>query len=296
MQMPSSAIQALVAGLVDYAGLFPPSARSMADAVAEFGAHLGSPHGWMLGRFVVPVSRLEELADVRARDPDAGPPWRVSALLGGDHPADLDTLARYQATHAATLTFDTVEVRCVTPSEVGRVAALVPPRQRLFIEISAEADLDSLLSSMADKGAGAKLRTGGVEASAIPTTRSVARFISGCAAARVPFKATAGLHHPVAGRRPLTYEADAPVARMHGFVNVFLGAAFVSTGMDDRTLVDLLDDEAPDAFTFGADGARWRGHAVTPVQIADSRRALATAFGSCSFHEPVEGLERNGYL
>ena len=50
-------------GLVDYAGLFPPAALAMAEAARRYAAYLGSPEAWMLGRFVVPVERLDELAD-----------------------------------------------------------------------------------------------------------------------------------------------------------------------------------------------------------------------------------------
>jgi hypothetical protein len=297
MRSPGSAIEALVTGLVDYAGLFPPAAHSMADAVAECETHLESPERWMLGRFVVPASRLEELAARRAdAHADAGTPWRVSALLSEDHARELDAIARIGAMHGGTLTVDTLEARCVTPSQVVRLAALVSPNQRLFIEISAEADQDSLLSAMADKGACAKLRTGGVQPSDIPGSHAVARFIAGCAATRVPFKVTAGLHQPVAGLRPLTYESDGPVARMHGFVNVFLGAAFAWIGMEEYRLVELLAEEDPQSFAFDARGARWRDLELSTAQISYSRSMLATAFGSCSFMEPLEGLRRHGYL
>ena len=39
-----------------------------------------------------------------------------------------------------------------------------------------------------------------------------------------------GLHHPVRGEYPLTYAPDAPRGVMHGFLNVFLAAAFVWHG------------------------------------------------------------------
>ena len=42
----------------------------------------------------------------------------------------------------------------------------------------------------------AKLRTGGVVPEAFPKSLDIIRFVRTCAAANVPFKATAGLHHP----------------------------------------------------------------------------------------------------
>ena len=52
--LPASAT-ALLTGVVDYAGLFPPAALAMADAVAEYHAARADGHAWMLGRFVVPA-------------------------------------------------------------------------------------------------------------------------------------------------------------------------------------------------------------------------------------------------
>ncbi|HEX7940741.1 MAG TPA: hypothetical protein VF488_03015, partial [Gemmatimonadaceae bacterium] len=69
--------------LVDYAGLFPPAELSMSDATARYASYLRSSDAWMLGRFVVPVERLDELAS--CAEPllrDGGDAWRISALVG----------------------------------------------------------------------------------------------------------------------------------------------------------------------------------------------------------------------
>ena len=57
-----TADRALLSGLIDYAGLFPPALLGMADAVAEYRDARASAHGWVLGMFLCPASRLEELA------------------------------------------------------------------------------------------------------------------------------------------------------------------------------------------------------------------------------------------
>ena len=46
-------------------------------------------------------------------------------------------------------------------------------------------------------GAFAKVRTGGLTPDAIPRPETLADFLLRAAARRMPFKATAGLHHPV---------------------------------------------------------------------------------------------------
>ncbi|HTQ45910.1 MAG TPA: hypothetical protein VMI75_24310, partial [Polyangiaceae bacterium] len=48
--------RAMVDGLVDYAGLFPPAALGMADAVARYDEYLRGEHRWALGTFVLAVA------------------------------------------------------------------------------------------------------------------------------------------------------------------------------------------------------------------------------------------------
>ncbi len=56
-------VRALLSEIVDYAGLFPPSQLSMSEAVSNYATYKNSNHSWMLGRFVVPVNRLDEFAE-----------------------------------------------------------------------------------------------------------------------------------------------------------------------------------------------------------------------------------------
>ena len=85
-------------------------------------------------------------------------------------------------------------------------------------------ELDAARAVVAAMGVRAKIRTGGGTAEAFPSCADLAHFLQACATANVPFKATAGLHHPVRSMRPLTAGAESPSAMMHGFVNVFLAA------------------------------------------------------------------------
>jgi hypothetical protein len=151
------------------------------------------------------------------------------------------------------------------------------------------ADLDEVKRA----GGFAKLRTGGVKPEAIPTVGDVAAFVVACAGRRLPFKATAGLHHPVRSPHPLTYEADAPRAVMHGFLNVFLAAAFAWHG--DRDIEPVLAETDPAAFRFD-DRAHWRDRSLDAEQVREARRHFAHSFGSCSFDEPVRDLEALGLL
>ncbi len=81
------AVDALLSGLVDYAGLFPPAKEDMRDALEKYASYRASEDSQALGRFIVPVSRLNELEDeaneLMPRDPGAEP-WRLSVLVAGD--------------------------------------------------------------------------------------------------------------------------------------------------------------------------------------------------------------------
>ncbi|MCH9035313.1 MAG: hypothetical protein IID42_12565 [Planctomycetes bacterium] len=134
----------------------------------------------------------------------------------------------------------------------------------------------------------------------IPSTEQVAFFIHNCREKQVPFKATAGLHHPL---RHDSSELDQQAGsagvktKMHGFLNVF-GAAILSQASDlpESTLREILEDESAESFSFDDHGLRWRDHRASSDQIARTRREFAISFGSCSFTEPIEDLQKLGLL
>ena len=141
-------------------------------------------------------------------------------------------------------------------------------------------------------GARGKIRCGGVEASMIPPVESVARFLRACIDAELPFKATAGLHHPVRGEQSLTYEDDPPRAVMHGFLNVFVAALLYRCGVVDlEGMHAVLGEEDPKCFQLGDEAVGWRDLIVGAADVARLRPDFATGFGSCSFREPVDDLK-----
>jgi len=291
--------RALLAELVDYAGLFPPAALSMDGAVAEYARWRRSPEAWMLGRFVLPAARLAELsraADAYLPEPGGGEPWPLSALLGADTRGDaalVDSFNRAQAGRAAV---DAVELKAGSPEEADEALEALPAWLAAFVEVPLDADPAALLAVLKARGARAKVRTGGVVPEAIPGPPGLARFVAACAAAGVPFKATAGLHHPVRAEHALTYEPGAPRAVMHGFVNVFAGAALAQAGASLAELEALLSEGKPSAFRFEPDGLRWRGRVLPADALARARRELSLSFGSCSFAEPVADLRTLGVI
>ena len=243
--MTARSLRTLLDGLIDYAGLFPPAALSMQDAVRNYARYREGEYAWALGRFVVPKERVKEV-----------PPEFQLSVLG---------------------------VHEVKASSVEELDGVVPGA---FVELSDTA----LIPELKKRGLRAKIRTGGITADAFPTPEGVARFIRACRDAGVAFKATAGLHHPLRCIKPLTYEPNAPTGTMHGFVNVFLAAAFV----DDAEEV-LADGDAA-SFSFDDGGASWRHRRIGTDDLAAMRANFAVSFGSCSFEEPIADLKELGWL
>ena len=290
-------VHALLERVVDYAGLFPPAALSTPDAVSEYARQRRSADAWMLGRFVVPVTRLDELAAAAGaalgRDDVA---WPISALVGADPAGDFQAIRAFNARRGGRLVVESVELRAATAEAIDFALAQRRDSLEHYVEIAIEEDPRLLLQAVARNGARAKVRTGGVTPDAFPTPAALARFIVACAELGVSFKATAGLHHPLRGEQPLTYESDAVAGTMFGFLGLFSAAALARAGADEATVMQVLEERDANAFSFTDDALRWRDRTVDVAKLSASRREFALSFGSCSFREPVDDLRRLGIL
>lgn len=290
-------VHTLLHSLIDYAGLFPPAELGMAAAVASYASYRAGPHCWALGRFVVPVARIAEFETAAAPClPAAGAPWKVAALAGANLAADLAAITGFNRRHAARATVDTVELKAATPHAIATALDAIAGRLEAYVELPIVEDPAPLVAELARLGGRAKVRAGGVVADAFPAPADLLRFLQRCGDAGVPFKATAGLHHPLRGAYRLTYAPDSAFATMFGFLNVFLAAAFLERGMGGAEALALLEETSPDAFRFEEEGVGWRSHRLDDAELRHSRRHRAVAFGSCSFEEPIHDLGALGLL
>lgn len=287
------ALAALLGGTVDYAGLFPPASLDLRSAADAYAAYRRSGDAWLLGRFVIGADRIAELADA-ARSHLNGDHWQIS-LLAGENPSEVGKLLReVERTAGGRMRVEAIELRATSIEEIDHLLASTPATVERYVELPLGDGIESLVVAVGQCGARAKVRTGGVVASAVPQPAALLAFMRACVSHRVPFKATAGLHHPLRERYPLTYAAEAPRGEMFGFLNVFLCAAFLAAGIDDAAALSILDERDPASIRF-AHGVRWREHSLTRDQIARGRDALVS-FGSCSFREPVDELRALRFL
>ncbi len=320
--VPAS-LHALLHGVVDYAALFPPARRPLEETVRRYLAHQTGPHAWILGRLVLPVARLDDLGAL----PGVlmpGAPLRLSVLAGhGAAPdtfaahlaGDLEALAAFQQCFDAEVRVEALEVRL--PERLRQVADVqavlqglweaidhaapgTVPLTALFLEVPRSERQQALVEALSEAlpafdlprlHVGLKLRCGGLRPEAIPSADFVASFLAACRRAGVRFKATAGLHHPL---RHWDAVLGVPA---HGFLNV-LGAAVLARvhPIGPARIRRILEADEPEALRFDDDGLTWDDLHAGLEQIRDARTHAATAFGSCSFAEPVRALRRLGWL
>ncbi len=297
-----SATRALLGELVDDAGLFPPAALSMADAVAAHDRAQAGDAYWMQGRFVVPASRLAEL---RGHLDDSPDPFPTSVVLDGDVSEALVAAAR-EAQRDERIAIEALEVRAaqIAPhpsggftefddacTRAGLLSAVVK-----YIECSLDGDPKPMLAQLRDAiDAGrplcAKVRCGGLTADAMPDARRLARFIAEAKSQGVPFKATAGLHYPI------RHHNDVLGFTMHGFLNVIGGAVLLFAGaLDQAALEAMLEDDESAHFRLNQEALTWNGIAADASTIGTARAAFVHSYGSCSFEEPVDDLCALGML
>ncbi len=305
------AIQNLVERIVDYAGLFPPAALDLQLVVENYACYCRGESAWMLGRLIIPASRLDEFSQLAGAHlpTSAGQAWTISALVPAFQ-ADSDAMQlafqnianfnqRHQEAQNGLVSVDAVEVKASTAEQIMMTADALPEEVSGFMEIPHANDPGELLAVMAQhpKRLFAKIRTGGVTRDLIPPPNQVARFIRSCAKHLIGFKATAGLHHPLRGKYRLTYEPKADKGTMYGFLNVFAAACFAfGANASQSDLVEVLCETDLASFEFDDLSLSWKDLNVTSQRISEIRMLNAISFGSCSFEEPTVELTDLGLL
>lgn len=284
--------------IVDYAGLFPPAACSMADAVRQYDVYRRSEDRWMLGRFVVASIRLEELGEALSAGGfvlDPGDPWLLTVVMGAVIPVELERIAAFDARWGTRgVVTDSIEYRVGSVGEVVAVAEQIPHRFRRYFEVPQVGPYDALVAAIGGTGALAKIRTGGMSAELFPDASELARFLVAVVKHRVPFKATAGLHHPFRGSYPLSYAHDAPRQVMYGFVNLLVATTELLRGGKRATAQAILEESRRNAFAWHDKGIDWGDEQYTEAELAAAHQQLFIGFGSCSFREPVDELSLVG--
>ncbi len=296
------ALKRLLEGAIDYAGLFPPAKLPMKESVDNYLLYRRGPEAWILDRFVCSVGRLPELLaelnehtpdEVNGRDPLA---IAVVGTASPDHKHwghglehDAAEMAKFQKAAERRAEIVAFEVRLPDHKNLNEYLRDLRSFDEadLFLELPWGDEMaDSLAICAEADGFGVKARTGGIEATAFPSSTDLAAFIQSCLQLDLNFKCTAGLHHAI------RHHDKALDADMHGFLNVIGGTALAyAEDLSKREIEKILHETNPAAFQFTAQGMSWNDHRASLEQIVEARE-LFVGFGSCSVEEPLEEIDR----
>ncbi|AFZ13030.1 hypothetical protein Cri9333_2155 [Crinalium epipsammum PCC 9333] len=290
-----ASLKVLLDSVVDYAGLFPPAKLTMAEAIANYAKHMSDRYNWMLGRFILPASRVLEFEEILAKlalTDEKAQRWSLSIILSQDWQLELEQVKLLQ--ERGRIAIASLEFPPLPPTEIEKILPHLPNSVEAFCEIPFNADLPAYLTILKNSPIAAKIRTGGITPEAFPSTNQLSKYIFAFADAQLPFKATAGLHHLLPGKYRLTYEADSQLATMHGFLNVILLAGFIYTQkITQQQALSLLQEISINFFQIQPDSITWQQQQLSILDIEKSRQFFRS-FGSCSFQEPIADITHIG--
>jgi hypothetical protein len=251
----------MLRGLIDDAALFPPGNAALEAAVP---AHRGYRQSWyeaMIGPLLVPQSRLADL------DPGRGE-LRIGVIVDGD----LEQVAHDVAALSPQVDVLHYESRHALEHLAKFASSWGRP---VYAELPFG---DDALDAIRATDFTPKFRTGGIAAEFFPAPETLAAAIAGCRRRGLQFKLTAGLHHAIRHRDPVTGFDH------HGFLNVLVAASEAAAG-------SAVDDLAETLASTDAEHLAGRAR-----RVLRRPRALWTGFGSCSIAEPLDDLINLGLL
>jgi hypothetical protein len=272
-------------GLVDYAGLFPPAECSLAEALKRYATYQNSAKAFILGRFIIPLAKVDELVPYRSLFKK-----KLSLAVVTKNLDRLERIDTFNKEHAEWASIDVLEVAYLKgKAEISVLEKLNIQVYCEFPKKEREEGIEVIVASNADLSV--KMRCGGVVAELFPSVDEVVSLILSCRNKGLKMKFTAGLHHPI------RHYDDSIGCKMHGFVNIFSGGMIAHVhDLESEQLSAIISDEEPTNFTFDGAGFSWKGKQVTWVQVEALRKSSFSSYGSCSFEEPIDDLKTLGYL
>ncbi|MFS0764416.1 hypothetical protein [Peribacillus phoenicis] len=303
-------LNVLLENLIDYAGLFPPANLPLDAAIENYANYINSEDAWMLGPFIIPVKKINELqayADLFLKKK----PLNLSVVGRKSESEnecvvqlkeDLEQIHAYSNKYNVWSNVEAFEMPLpsIVPTqdlleEVSSGAKKLG--MKAFCEMSLVNDdhwkknlcstLDAIVAfnSLHKDRLGVKLRTGGIKAEMFPSPEKVAFVIASCRDRDLPIKFTAGLHHPI---RMYREEVN---TKMHGFLNIFLaGMLAYHLNLDEERIEKIISDENTSHFTIADDRLVWKSLSITSQEMKELRKNSLCSFGSCSFDEPRDEL------
>jgi hypothetical protein len=258
------------AGLVDDAAIFPPGDVPFDEAVDAYDARSDDDGAGLVGSFV-----LRDLDLPKLRDPVA--PVSIVCTGGAGQLAGPSDWVRRTNVAIAGMEIAVRDLDDLA-GNVRRIVAATDDLETewpIFVELPQTAADHGWLAAAdvaAEAGLRLKFRTGGLEASAFPSSELLAGWIDAALDRETPFKCTAGLHRAVRHTGDDGFEH-------HGFVNVLAATGRAFDGAHQDEVVETLEQRDAAQLDASAGARRW-----------------FTSFGSCSVAEPWSDLRELGLV
>ena len=309
-----------MSNIIDYAGMYPPANLDIESAFNNYLEYKNDNYNWILGKFVISARKLISLSILNENLP-VHDLIELTILLTNENlfneyftslNNDINNIKKFELDDFKINTFELklpLELNVVDkfdkiPEFIDKTYdsisnAIIFPA-KIFFELSINEEWKYLIPIFAENLAefrnnnydvGFKLRTGGISADLFPTAEQVSLAVYSCNDNKIPFKATAGLHHPFRqfdkGLNELTY----------GFINVF-GAGIIAHvhNLPKEILTEIIREDNPKNFILDNDSFRWKNYSVKTGEIENARNNLMISFGSCNFKEPIEDLQKINLL
>jgi hypothetical protein len=320
---------ALMNGVIDYAGLFPPAKLDLDTAIRNYAKYQQGDNAQMLSQFIIPASRLEELSPYAGELFSPERPFSFSVLgretettdhyhaaidevitacesFNAAHPNSVHTdMLEMKLPKEAAFSHDSELLKQIMDDTARKLSASAAAPATIFYEgfldQSWKKDVEAILKAVALHNENApsqnyataafKIRCGGVEAGQFPETGQVGFIINRAREHNVPWKGTAGLHHPV------RHYSESVQTKMHGFFNVLGGAMLgYAHDLNDKELNEILNEEDSGQFKFTDEVFSWQDYSISTAKIKELREVAILSYGSCSFDDPREDLEKLGLM
>jgi hypothetical protein len=309
-----SALDLLTTGLFDYAGMFPPAGLPFEDTLknsSTFPSALRRPT--LVGADIVLTFKDLPLASdfaLATAGFTEGRPVRICVLGTPDLDAAglkaqinaLTTFNKERQDAARPARIISFELK-IKPAAIDAAAPLLqvvraglaPAGIRIFIEPDCPSrdligDAAALLTEVDSLNEGHETQVGFKLRGSGPTAvnnAALSVLLVEIVRRGLPFKATAGLHHPI-------IERDRHENKL-GFLNLICALRLLQVlGPDTLAgdeIVSLLDESDPSQFRF-THGLGWRNRRIDASALEQAHRDQPFSIGSCSLTEPDADLSR----
>jgi len=294
--------KALLSGIIDYAGFFPPAKLDYNTALNNYCNYRESSFSWILSRFISPTKKFEELRSyINNNSIDT---IKIVSIL---RPADSyvkyisQLSSEYELISSLPNKVDVDFIETTLPNNIepldysGLVTAIKETfdnynYNKLFIE-SRIINYEDIDVNNYVNGIGIKIRCGGPVLESVPSLESLAHTISYVASNNIPIKFTAGLHHPIRHFDPILS------GMVHGFINVFVASLIAYDNINNHDMIiNVLMDEDPSNFIFNDSSLSYRDISISLERIEEIRSMFLYSFGTCSFDDPIDDLTSLGII